>query len=89
MEGESREEEAFSSFARRRQSLNQSLEESRRAIDSWFERQPLPPPISALANLEVLLKTRRDLLEQLINLDDEFMIYLIQIRSRGGSEGSN
>lgn len=37
--------------------------------------------MTALANLEVLLKTRRDLLAQLVDLDDEFMLHLIQMRA--------
>ena len=39
--------------------------------------------MGALANLEVLLKTRRDLLAELVDLDDEFMLHLIQMRSTG------
>lgn len=43
--------------------------------------------MSALANLELLLKTRRDLLAQLVDLDDEFMVHLIQMR--GSESGSS
>lgn len=67
-----RRDEVFASFVRRRNVLNESLDESRRVIDTWLDRQPMPPPISALANLEVLLKARRDLLAELVALDDEF-----------------
>ena len=76
-------EAIFESFSRRRQNLNEALDESRVAIDLWFERQPLPAPMAALAHLEVLLKTRRDLLTQLVALDDEFMDQLIQMRAAG------
>jgi hypothetical protein len=75
-------DEVFGSFIRKRKSLNESLDESRKAIDSWFDRQPLPAPMHALANLEVILKTRRDLLAELVVLDDEFMLHLIQMRSQ-------
>ena len=75
--------DAFVSFARRRALLNDQLDDTKRAIDSWFERQPQPAPMGALANLEVLLKTRRDLLAELVDLDDEFMLHLIQMRSTG------
>jgi hypothetical protein len=75
-------DEAFMSFIRQRERLNQSLDQSRRAIDTWLEQQPWPAPISALANLEVLLKARRDLLQELVALDDEFMLHLIQMRSQ-------
>jgi hypothetical protein len=74
-------DELFAGFAQRRKTLNESLDETRRAIDAWFERQAMPAPMSALANLEVLLKTRRDLLTELIELDDEFMLHLINIRA--------
>lgn len=77
----------FEQFARRRQTLNDNLDESRRAIDAWFERQPMPAPMTALANLEVLLKDRRELLEQLIKLDNEFMERLIQLRAEGPDPG--
>ena len=74
-------DEVFASFVRKRQSLNEGLDESRRAIDLWLEEQPQPAPLHALANLEVLLKTRRDLLAELVSLDDEFMMHLIEMRS--------
>jgi hypothetical protein len=80
------QDEVFASFIRKRDSLNQGLDESRREIDIWFERQPQPAPLHALAHLELLLKTRRDLLAELVALDDEFMDHLIQMRGR--NEGS-
>ncbi len=83
------QDDIFESFVRQRAVLNQSLDESKRTIDTWFERQPMPAPLSALANLEVLLKTRRDLLSDLVNLDDSFMLHLIQMRSgQSDSTGS-
>ena len=74
-------EDLFRSFARR-QALNENLNNARRANDEWLERQPLPPPLTALAQLEVLLKNRRNLLEQLVELDDRFMTDLLNLRSR-------
>ena len=78
---ETERNDLFASFARRRHTLNEDLDESRRVIDQWFERQPMPAPISALANLEVLLKARRDLLAELVALDDDFMLHLIRMRA--------
>lgn len=75
-------DEVFESFIRKRDELNEKLDVSRRAIDEWLEQQPMPPPITALAHLEVLLKTRRDLLAQFVVLDDEFMLHLIKMRDR-------
>ena len=86
MEGSSassRKSGVFDSFIRKRDSINSALDESRRDIDNWFERQPQPAPLGALANLEVLLKIRRDLLAELIALDDEFMLHLIEMRTGG------
>ena len=77
----------LATFNRRRNGLNTSLDESRKAIDDWFDRQPMPPPLPALAQLEVLLKTRRDLLEQLVILDDDFMLQLIQVRAERSAGG--
>jgi hypothetical protein len=73
--------DVLTTFNRRRQSLNASLDESRKAIDEWFERQPMPAPLPALAQLEVMLKMRRDLLAELVALDDEFMLQLIKLRA--------
>jgi hypothetical protein len=75
------DDEIFGNFVRRRKALNDDLDQAKRAIDNWFDRQPMPAPIAALANLEVLLKTRRDLLDELVHLDDDFMTHLIKIRS--------
>jgi hypothetical protein len=75
-------EELFAIFARKRRSLNEGIDKAGKAIDTWFEQQPMPPAMVALANLEVLLKNRRDLLAELVALDDEFMVYLIKLREQ-------
>jgi hypothetical protein len=67
-------------FASRRNALNAKLTETGREIDVWFARQPIPVPMTELAQLEVLLKTRRDLLQELADLDDGFMDYLVGTR---------
>jgi hypothetical protein len=82
-------EDLFANFARKRKSLNESIDEAGKAIDRWFEHQPLPPNMVALANLEVLLKTRRDLLQELINLDDEFMVHLLMLRGEQPAPGDD
>lgn len=75
-------EDQFAIFGRKRKSLNEGIDKAGKAIDIWFEQQPMPPPMLALANLEVLLKTRRDLLAELVALDDEFMLHLIRLRQQ-------
>ena len=73
----------FANFMRQRSELNSKLEDAKRDIDNWFERQPIPAPLNALAQLEVLLVTRRNLLEELVRLDDAFVIHLVQLRRTG------
>ena len=74
--------DVLGAFVRRRKKLNECLDETRVAIDRWLERQPMPPPLSALATLEVLLTERRDRLAELIALDDELMLLLIHLLNR-------
>ena len=71
--------DVLGAFVRRRKKLNECLDETRVAIDTWLERQPMPPPLAALASLEVLLTERRDCLAELIALDDELMLLLIRL----------
>jgi hypothetical protein len=80
-----RQEDQFMNFARKRKSLNEGIDKAGKAIDIWFEQQPMPPAMVALAQLEVLLKARRDLLAELVALDDEFMDYLIRLREQPSS----
>ena len=68
------------SFSSKRASLNQRIDESRREIDDWFEGQPQPAPVHALAHLEALLKASRDLLQELVALDDNFVTLLLEQR---------
>lgn len=79
-------EDLFAAFVRKRKSLNEAIEKSGKAIDIWLEQQPFPPAMVALANLEVLLKTRRDLLAELVSLDDEFMVHLLRLRGGAPSQ---
>ena len=83
----------LAAFAQRRESLNEAIEKSGKAIDTWFEQQPFPPSMVALANLEVLIKTRRDVVTELLTLDDEAMLDLLRYRGTtpelaGGSQAT-
>lgn len=76
----------FQRFVQRRAVLNERLEAARVAIDQWIAENDREPSMSQLAHLEGLLKVRRDLLEELIRLDDSFMGHLLRLRQ--GEAGS-
>jgi hypothetical protein len=76
MDSHDAQDEVFRSFTTKRESINRSLDEAKQKIDSWLANQPFPPPLNALANLEVLLKERRDSVAELLALDEEFMKHL-------------
>ena len=78
-------ESAFAAFKQERAALNEKLLSSGESLDSWFSKQPMPPRLAGLAELELVLKARRDLLAELIALDDRFMEYLLELRA--GFEG--
>jgi hypothetical protein len=74
---------AFQRFVQRRQRLNEQLEEARLRIDAWIaEHQDDSPSTSELAYLEGILKARRDLLAELVELDDTFMTHILELLGR-------
>jgi hypothetical protein len=77
----------FTLFVRRRQRLNERLDSTKQQIDAWIsEHEADAPSMTALATLEGLLKTRRDVLADLVALDDEFMGHLIDLRARASKD---
>ena len=74
-------EETFARFKRKRQALNDRLDASRGEIDALLENHPLPLSMPSLATLEVILKERRELLAELVALDDQLMEQLVQQRT--------
>ena len=77
----------FAQFARRRQRLNERLEASRQQLDAWMlEHSEQTPSMLALGTLEGLLKTRRDMLAELVSLDEQFMDHLIEMKRESSSE---
>jgi hypothetical protein len=60
-------------FRRRRGRLNQDLVETREEVDAWIVGLSTPASIPELTRLEVLLADRREVLQELIDLDDRFM----------------
>lgn len=78
-------QENLRSFLRKREALNTKLVASCAHIDKLLGESPLPPSIPMLADLEVMLQERRDLLAELGTLDDELMLQLIGSRTRTDS----
>jgi hypothetical protein len=69
------------SFFARRQRLNLALTAAAQRIDRWYERNQGPEPsLQALAIFEGLLAERRNLLEELAQLDDDMLVQLIKAR---------
>jgi hypothetical protein len=67
-------------FRRRRRRLNQALADTRQEVDACIAGISTPITPSGLAQLEILLMDRRELLQDLIVLDDRFTDYLAASR---------
>ena len=79
-------EQAFVQFTRKRKALNDKLDASRAEIDALLENHPLPLSMHSLATLEVTLKERRDVLNELAVLDDQLMNLLVKQRAAQRSD---
>jgi hypothetical protein len=71
---------AYRAFVRRRRMLNQRLDDTRARLESWIEENDSPASNHDIALLEGLLAASRQALQELIEMDDEFMTYLIKAR---------
>jgi hypothetical protein len=67
-------------FRRRRGRLNQALTDTRHDVDEWLTGHPNNGSISELNQLAMLLAERRELLQELIDVDDRFIDYLVASR---------
>jgi|EndMetStandDraft_8_1072994.scaffolds.fasta_scaffold1150767_2 hypothetical protein len=68
-------------FWLRRHRLLVRLDELRSQIDAWFvEPENTVPSMHALAKLEGLLASRKTMLTELLNLDDDMLGTLVKIR---------
>ena len=75
--------EEFQRFVQRRARLNKQLDDARDRIDVWIAQNETGDASSTqLAYLEGLLEVRRDLLRDLLELDDSFMDYLLGLLGR-------
>ena len=78
----------FSRFTERRARLMDQLDSSRVQFDAWIEAHKLQPAsISDLAQFEGLLGERRNLLDELLKLDDSLMDHLVVLLGRGSRDG--
>jgi hypothetical protein len=67
-------------FVKRRDRLNQRLEDSRLGINEWLAHQTMPTSLPALARLEALIARQRDLHSELAAVEDDFIHYLLRVR---------
>jgi hypothetical protein len=72
----------FQAFIDGRNRLNEQLDRLRADVDRWLAQNgdAEDPSIGDIAKLAGLLETRRNLLTELAQLDDNFLKYLLQLR---------
>jgi hypothetical protein len=73
----------FQTFIDGRNRLNEQLDRLRADVDHWLAQNndDEDPSIGGIAKLAGLLETRRNLLNELAQLDDNFVKYLLQLRA--------
>lgn len=73
-------DEAFERFVQKRGRLNAQLDEDKARIDAWLEEHlESDVTVVQLGILEGLLKTRSDRLQELLELDESFMVHLVSM----------
>jgi len=78
----------FSRFIERRARLMEHLDSSRVQFDAWIDaHKGQPASISDLAQFEGLLGERRNLLDELLKLDDSLMDHLVVLLGREAGDG--
>jgi len=81
------EDAVFSRFAERRARLMERLDSSRTHVDAWIEaHRNAKATISELAQLEGLLAERRNMLDELVKLDDSLLDHLVVLLGREGAK---
>jgi hypothetical protein len=73
----------FQAFIDGRNRLNEQLDRLRADVDRWLDQNDddNEPSIGDIAKLAGLLETRRNLLTELAQLDDNFVKFLLQLRA--------
>ena len=75
----------FTRFVERRQRILGHLDTTRVQVDSWIEaHKSQAASISDLAQLEGLLAERRNMLDELLKLDDSLLDHLVVLLGRDG-----
>lgn len=66
-----------------RNRLNEQLDRLKGDVDRWLATNHVDndPSITNIAKLAGLLETRKELLRELAELDDNFLKYLLQLRN--------
>ena len=76
------EGDRYDKFVSRRRELNDRLASLGKDVDDWIDRhERITPEMPDLARLEGLLQQRRRHLTELAALDDDFMNFLVSLRS--------
>jgi hypothetical protein len=74
----------FKAFIERRTRIMTRLDSSRVQVDRWLDaHKTMAPSISDLAQLEGLMAERRNLLDELLKLDDSLLDHLVVLLGRG------
>ena len=78
----------FTRFIERRERVMNQLDSSRVKFDAWIEaHKGQPASITDLAQFEGLLAERRNMLDELLKLDDSLMDHLVVLLGRGAGDG--
>jgi len=72
----------FQAFIDGRNRLNERLDRLKADIDRWLNTNHIDqdPSMTDIAKLSGLLETRKDLLQDLAKLDEDFLMYLLRLR---------
>jgi hypothetical protein len=74
-------QKAFGEFVNRRGRLNKRIDASRVDLDVWMATHANRElSLEELTEFEFLLQSRRDVLAELVKLDDEIMDHLLEMR---------
>jgi AraC-like DNA-binding protein len=83
---ETQRNKEFQAFVDGRNRLNEQLDRLRADVDEWLATKELDdgPAMLEIATLAGLLETRKALLNELAEFDDQFLKYLLKLRSSHG-----
>jgi hypothetical protein len=78
----------FTNFLERRARILGHLDTTRVQVDAWIDAHlTAPASITELAQLEGLLAERRNLLDELLKLDDSLLDHLVVLLGNGRKDG--